>query len=283
MSFPIVDLKAAAALGAALRRAGYTEDSILDMLGDDAYGSELSDLPVDERRLRPTRAGTAIRLLFLELPVTRQEAVAALGERGVEALGKLGLAEPGEAVRVHSRILPVGELYVMSDDRPPEDGNDPPDFVAAYTTTSRLCDCLTPRVRGGRALDVGTGSGIQALLAARHMGHVVATDVNPRALAFTEVNAALNGFKNIEVREGTLFEAVAGEHFDLITCTPPYVISPENRWAYRDSGLPGDEITRRVMRSAAAHLTEGGYVTMLGSWGGADEETADDRPVEWAG
>src|SRR3954463_16569931 len=105
MSFPIVDLKAATALGAALRRAGYTEDSILDMLGDDAYGSELSDLPVDERRLQPTRAGTAIRLLFLELPVKREEAVRTFGERGVEAFGKLGLAEPGEDLRVHSRIL----------------------------------------------------------------------------------------------------------------------------------------------------------------------------------
>src|SRR3954462_13302711 len=124
MSYPVVDLKAAAALGAALRRAGYTEDSILDMLGDDAYGSELSDLPVDERRLKPTRAGIAIRLLFLELPVKREEAVGAFGERGVDALVKLGLAEPGEVVRVHSRILPVGEILVMSDDRPPEDGND---------------------------------------------------------------------------------------------------------------------------------------------------------------
>src|SRR5207244_12445744 len=64
---------------------------------------------------------------------------------------------------------------------------------------------------------------------------------------------------NIEVRLGSLFEAVAGERFDLITCNPPYVISPENRWAYRDSGLQGDEISRRVMLAAADHLAEGGF------------------------
>jgi methylase of polypeptide subunit release factors len=280
--YPIADTKAASALGSALRRIGYSEDSVLDMLGEDAYGSDRDDLPVDERRLRRNRIGTVVRLLFLELPVPRVDLVAALGERAVEALAKIGLAELGEEVRVEARILPVGELYVLSDDRPPDDGEDPPDFVAAYTSTSRLCDCLTPRVRGVRALDVGTGSGVQALLAARHAAHVIATDVNPRALAFTEVNAALNGFTNIEVRQGSLFEAVAGERFDLITCNAPYVISPENRWAYRDSGLPGDEITRRVVHSAADHLTDDGYATLLGSWVGDDEEAADDRPLEWA-
>lgn len=282
MTYPVADKKAASALGASLRRLGYDEEAVLDMLGEDAYGNDHEDLPVDERRLARSRMGTVVRLLFLELPVSRKDAVAALGERAVEALAKIGAAEIDDEVRVRARILPVGELYVLSDDRPPEDGVDPPDFVAAYTSTSRLCDCLTPRVKGVRALDVGTGSGVQALLAARHASHVVATDINPRALAFTEINAALNGFTNIEVRHGSLFEAVAGERFDLITCNAPYVVSPENRWAYRDSGLPGDEITRRVVRAAADHLADGGYATLLGSWVGEDEESADDRPVEWA-
>src|SRR5438270_327403 len=79
-----------------------------------------------------------------------------------------------------------------------------------------------------RALDVGTGSGVQALLAARHAREVVATDVNPRALAYAELNAALNGFTNLECRAGSMFEPVAGETFDLITCNAPFVVSPEN-------------------------------------------------------
>src|SRR5262249_10112062 len=223
-----------------------------------------------------------VRLLFLQLPVMKESAVAALGERGVEALAAIGIAEVGDEVRVRARILPVGELLVASDDYPRDKRDDPPDYVAAYTATSRLCDCLTPRIRGGRALDVGTGSGVQALLAAPHAAQVIATDVNPRALAFTELNAALNGFTNVEARRGSLFEAVAGERFDLITCNAPYVVSPENRWAYRDSGLAGDEITRRVVRAAADHLADGGFATLLGSWIGASEEAADDRPIAWA-
>lgn len=282
MTFPRADTKAASALGVALRRVRYSESAVLELLGEEAYSHERDELPRDERRLPPTRFGAVVRALFLQLPVERTDLVAALGERAVGALEAIGFAERADVYRPRARILPVGDLYVASDDYPAHDDEDPPDYVAAYTLTSRVCDCLTPRVRGARVLDVGTGSGVQALLAARHASHVVATDINPRALAFTQLNAAMNGFSNIEVRLGSLFEAVGGERFDLITCNPPYVVSPENRWAYRDGGLQGDELSRRVMLSAADHLAEGGFVTMLASWVAASEETADDRPVAWA-
>src|SRR5437868_6438572 len=214
------------------------------MLGGDAYSHDRDELPRDERRLAPTRLGTVVRGIFLQLPVPRAELAAALGERAVDALESIGFAERADVYRPRARILPVGELYVASDDYPQHGGDeDPPDYVAAYTLTSRVCDCLTPQVRGGRALDVGTGSGVQALLASRHVSHVVATDINPRALAFTRVNAALNAITNLEVRLGSFFESVAGERFELITCNPPYVVSPESRWAYRDGGLEGDEIS----------------------------------------
>ena len=49
----------------------------------------------------------------------------------------------------------------------------------------------------------------------------------------------------MECRRGSLFEPVAGETFDLITCNAPYVVSPEQRWAYRDSGFQADEISER--------------------------------------
>jgi SAM-dependent methyltransferase len=278
---PIPDTRAAAALGVALRKARYSEDTVLDLLGDEAYSHDQDDLPVDERRLPDTPVATLVRALFLQVPVSTADAVEALGRRGVDALAATGLAEVGDELLVQKRVIPVGELLVASDDNP-DGGDDPPDFVAAYTSTSRLCDCLTPRSKVRSVLDVGTGSGVQALLAARHAKHVVATDVNPRALAYTELNAALNGFTNIEVRLGSFFDAAAGERYDLITCNAPYVVSPENRWAYRDSGLRGDEVSERVIRAAAAHLAEGGFATLLVSWVGLDEDRADDRPLAWA-
>jgi methylase of polypeptide subunit release factors len=128
---------------------------------------------------------------------------------------------------------------------------------------------------------VGTGSGIHALLAAGHAEYVVATDVNPRALAFTTLNAALNRLTNVECRSGSLFEPVAGETFDLITCNAPYVVSPERRWAYRDSGFRADEVSERAVGDAAAHLADGGYATLLVSWLADDEDAPDERAFAW--
>jgi Methyltransferase small domain len=124
-------------------------------------------------------------------------------------------------------------------------------------------------------LDLGTGCGIQALLAAKHSGGVIATDVNERALAFARFNAALNGIDIIDFRRGHLFEPVEDERFDLLVANPPYVISPDSAFAYRDSGHPRDTLCRTVVRSVPAVLAEGAFAHILVSWvhapGGGDE------------
>jgi methylase of polypeptide subunit release factors len=278
---PIPDAAAATALGAALRNVGYSENAVYRLLGDDAYSADRDDAPVEDRRLPQTRLATAVRAFFLQLRVSTGDAVEALGERGVEALAATGLAEVAEEVVPRARILPIDELLLASDGFS-RDGEDPPDYVATYTPTARVLDSLTPRPRVERALDVGTGSGVHALLAAQHAGRVVATDVNARAVAYTELNAALNGLKNVESRQGSLFEPVAGETFDLITFNAPYVVSPERRWAYRDGGFQADEISERVVREAAEHLADGGFAALLVSWLASDENAPDERVLAWA-
>jgi methylase of polypeptide subunit release factors len=277
---PTPDAAAARTLGRALRNAGYSEDAIYDLLGDDAYSVDRTDAAVEARRLPKTPLATVIRAVFLQLGVERADAVRALGPRGVEALAATGLAEVGDQVTPRSRILPVGKVLLASDGFS-LDADDPADYVATYTPTAQVLDSLTPRAPIERALDVGTGSGIHALLAADHARQVVATDVNERALAYTSLNAALNGLDNIDVRRGSLFEPVAGESFDLITCNAPYVVSPERRWAYRDSGFEADELSQQVVREAAAHLSEGGFASVQVSWLAPDEDHADNRIVEW--
>src|SRR5438874_8027568 len=278
--FPVPDQAAATDLGAALRSVGYSEDALNRLLGEDAYSGDQDDAPVDERRLPDTPVATVVRAFFLQLPVSRSDAVRALGERGVQALTATGLAAVGEDVDPRVRILPIGNVLLASDGYS-RDGDDPPDYVATYTPTARVLDSLTPRPKVERALDVGTGSGVHALLAARHARHVTATDVNPRALAYTQLNAALNGLANIECRQGSLFEPVEGETFDLITCNAPYVVSPERRWVYRDSEFSEDEVSERVILAAAEHLTEGGYAAMLVSWLAFDENNPDERVLAW--
>jgi methylase of polypeptide subunit release factors len=274
-------MRKAKTVGSALRRVGYTEEGISELLGDDAYDGDLEDVPALERRLTDTKLSTVVRAFFLQLPVPADAAVRALGRTAVEALAATGLAEVGRQLIPRARIIPVDELLVAADGYS-RAGDDPPEYVAAYSSTSHFLHALTPRRRVTTALDVGTGSGVHALLAASHAGRVVATDVNPRALRFTELNATLNGLTNIETRQGSLFEPVAGERFELITCNAPYVVSPERRWVYRDGGFGADELSERLVRDAARHLAPGGFVAMNVSWIAADADRPDERVATWA-
>jgi methylase of polypeptide subunit release factors len=280
---PVPDRDAATRLGAALRRIDYSERAIDELLGEDALSTDAADVPIHERRLRgdDSPLATAARLFLLQLPVELAVAAESLAQDGVDALLTLGLASVNGATLVpRSRVVP-SEGLLMAFDGFARGIDDPPQFVAPYTPTASWLASLTPRRHVARALDVGTGNGIHALLAAQHSDHVIATDVNQRALAFTAINAALNQLDNVETRAGSLFEPVAGETFDLITCNAPYVVSPESRWEYRDGGLPADELSERVVRQAAASLAEDGYASMLVSWVAFDEDDPDARLDEW--
>ncbi len=278
---PVVDRAAAAIARKALDAVGYGERGVVELLGDDGPGADATDVPVFERRLPDSPLANVVRLLLLQLPVPEADAARALGREGADAVVALGLAvRSGDAFEPRGRIMPV-EGLLLACDAFPSGSADPPGYVAAFTPTASWCAALTARRPVEQALDVGTGNGAQALLAARHARHVVATDVNPRALAFTSLNAALNGFDNVETRLGNLFAPVAGESFDLITCNAPYVISPETKWQYRDGGLPADEFSARVVEGAAAALADDGYATLLVSWLAESEDDPDGRVYEW--
>lgn len=72
-------------------------------------------------------------------------------------------------------------------------------------------------------LDLGTGSGVVAIVVAPRVSGVVATDVNAGAVRCARINAILNRVEDrVQVREGDLFAPVAGEQFDLVLFNPPY-------------------------------------------------------------
>ena len=75
----------------------------------------------------------------------------------------------------------------------------------------------------GRALDMGTGTGVGAVFLARRGWQVVAVDLNPEAVRCARINALLNRLEDrIDVRQGDLFGPVEGERFDLILFNPPF-------------------------------------------------------------
>jgi SAM-dependent methyltransferase len=74
-----------------------------------------------------------------------------------------------------------------------------------------------------RALDLGTGSGIGAIFAARRGYDVVGVDLNPEAVRCARINVLLNNLEGrVEIRAGDLFAPVAGDQFDLVLFNPPF-------------------------------------------------------------
>ncbi|MDJ0338046.1 methyltransferase [Cryobacterium sp. PH31-O1] len=244
-------------------------------------------------RIEP--AATLARLFLLGDPVPRGDldaALPALGEAGALALGLV--AADDDTVRPLVDLRPysfidahgAGSWWIVSDLGELALGHPLGEtHVLGIGGASRtLSGLMIPR-EVGRALDIGTGCGIQAMHASRHAGHVVATDISERALELAALNAELNEIDNIEFRLGSLFEPVAGEQFDHIISNPPFVITPRAEgvpsYEYRDGGMVGDALVEAVVRGATAHLTPGGVLQLLGNWEYHGETDAFERLERW--
>jgi methylase of polypeptide subunit release factors len=280
-----IDKAAMRRLKEALAAAGYTGETVQAALRPDHQAlPQPGEMVVFEHRVAGHSAReTLIRFFLIGSTVEPRDLDAALPGITGEDLERQGLAEtvPG-GVRCTIRIVPHGDVVVASDRIYYRDaaGHDS-DVVMGVSNPAILLANLTIRKRVKTALDLGTGGGIQALLLANHCERVVATDLNPRALELTRINAALNGFENIETRAGSWFEPVAGERFDIIAANPPYVISPETTFLYRDSGMPADSLSRELVRAMPQHLEEGGLGHILISWGVAAGQDPLDPARQW--
>jgi SAM-dependent methyltransferase len=239
-----------------------------------ALGAEIGpahvrkDLPLYLRRLAaPTPLNTLIKLFSLDRVVSETDArgaLAPLSLDGVIAAGLLGRQEGGVSARVG--LSTHGDLLLTHDRTDEATGQMSPDHVLGTNAPAVMLDHLTVRREVRSALDLGCGGGVQSLLVARHAERVTAVDKNPRALPFARFNARMNKVANVEWLEGDLFAPVAGRRFDLVVCNPPYVISPDSRYIFMDSGRPADAICEEVVRSAPRYLQDGGFATILCNW-----------------
>jgi methylase of polypeptide subunit release factors len=94
-------------------------------------------------------------------------------------------------------------------------------------------------------------------------------------------NAHFNRKGNVEFHQGDLFEPVSGQTFDLILCNPPFVISPDLRTRYRDSGLPSDGISSSLVRTAPRFLRPGGFAQILINWAHVKGQDWRERLHSW--
>ncbi|KKO16538.1 methyltransferase [Pseudomonas putida] len=120
----------------------------------------------------------------------------------------------------------------------------------------------TPK-RVEHAVDIGCGTGVGALLIARAVLHaqVSAVDINPLALRYTAINAALAGLSNVSVEPSDLLGGITGL-FDLIVANPPYMLDASERTYRHGGGSLGAQLSLRIVEQACERLGPGGSLLL---------------------
>jgi len=263
--------------------AGYTAVNLTEYLGAAELPSRT--LRNEPRLLHRTREltllSTLLRWFWLGRAQSAEVSSSVVPEALLHLLLQSALLRPdGNLLTPTAMLLPVGKFLVASD-RPASMESGDSELVLWPNPTSRFLAAFAVTRHSRATLDLGTGSGILSLGAAGHSDLVTATDVNPRVPAFVAFNARLNGIENIEMLMGDGFEPVAGRSFDLILSNPPFFISPERNYLFCDNPMELDQLCRKLVREAPAHLNEGGYMQMLCEWAQVSGEPWEERIAEW--
>jgi release factor glutamine methyltransferase len=136
-----------------------------------------------------------------------------------------------------------------------------------------VADSLTQAVKeNDTVLDVGTGCGILAILAARQAKKVIATDINPHAVKCAKLNAEINHVASrIEVRRGSLFQTISKtEKFNVIVFNAPYLPCPQREqrtWVGRAwaGGPTGRQFIDLFIIEAPHYLKRNGKILLVQS------------------
>jgi hypothetical protein len=311
-----------AALRADLTAADFTVDAVEQLIGATAY-AELSREQLAPGRLALHRANAAAGgatplstmtawWLFAmpQAPAALAAAFPSLGLDGLQRLGLLNTAPPSAASEDSAPLRPavdlrphagddIGSVWIASDLGTHQLGGAlSQDFVLGVGQASLTLAQSIIRRSARRALDLGTGCGIQLLHLLPHCEHVTATDISVRALNVTAFNLLLNaetlrlfddaGAARVTLLAGSLLEPVSGVEFDLIVSNPPFVITPrtadetpEEQYTYRDGGMTGDSLVEALVRALPSALAPGGIAQMLGNWEVPADAAWDERPRSW--
>lgn len=198
--------------------------------------------------------------LFLqaaEIPAARVRDLLPTG--GLDLLANLGLVEvEGETVRAAVLLYPLSGLHIASDFPGRDLGGEDFVFPAISQQTWEYLNIL-PDTPCKSLLEIGTGSGAAALLAARYAESVTATDISPRCLRFAEFNRRLNAVDGVRFVQSDVYDALPpGETFDRVVSHPPYVPWTGKQEVYRHGGPDGEAVLRALLAGLGERLRHGG-------------------------
>jgi Methyltransferase small domain len=270
-----------------LRNYGYEESAIADLLGRWDI-SELNGKEYPNYIWRCERAKTPlaelVSIFLLGRASDRETVCGYLGEALVSAMLKCGILLEHNLIMVsHAVIYPcLGKFFLT--DQWVGSGNQELGKVYELGTDSYVLARVTPRRGVKKALDLCTGSGLHAIFSADGSVDSKAVDINPRALDFTVVNAALNSV-SVQTYLGDLYSVLEdGETFDLITANPPFVPSPDpDVLIHRSAGESGEEVPERLVAGLPSHLAPGGSFSMVLDHPQYQGESYLDRLERWIG
>jgi SAM-dependent methyltransferase len=281
-----------------LRNAGFDEPTILRTLKIKQM-SDLSEVKPDELDLSavPKVLAILIRLFLFTEPVRQREVEEVTDSETLQALKALdilrtGVSEPraGRADAIYYTpifLYPLADLVIASDRHNNPDGSPftpPPDIVfPAISGGTLLFLRLMSTSPAESVLDLGSGTGVAALIMSGSVRRAVASDITSRAAHFARFNRLLNRRFNVEVVQGDLFESVEGQTFDRIVAHPPYVPSLSQETIYRDGGDTGETLVRRIVEGLPKYLRPGGTYYSLSI--GIDTTAAkfEERARGWLG
>jgi SAM-dependent methyltransferase len=222
--------------------------------------------------------------LFLDGEVVREGVVAShLPAGAAGSLAALNLVtETADGWRSTILLYPGFGLWTASDR---SDEPLPPDAVyPAVIENTREFIAALPESPCETLLDLGTGSGIAALLAASgYAGQSWGVDITARAVHFAEFNRRLNCIANVKFLEGDMYAPVEGLSFDRIVAHPPYVPAAKTHLIYRDGGEDGEQLLRASIEGLPRFLRPGGtfYATAMAA--DCEGETVEQRIRKWLG
>jgi len=267
-----------------LDSADFKEDSVLRLLGTQSFpGVSERRQPSPELLERTDDSGTLgtlVRLFVLGKSVSLKSFSDAVEPTETVDWQTVGLIDVKDGA-VHGNVeLGLYADVIAAADWPGKSG-ERVDEVMGLAPSSRALIQMTVRRKVDTAFDLGTGCGVQAILASRHSGQVMAADINPRAVRFAKFNATLNNAENISYSTGSLFEPVTDKQFDLIVCNPPFVIGPKLTLRHTSSGIRSDQFCESIIRSAPEFLADGGFAQIVCNWAHIGDETSEQHLGPW--
>lgn len=183
----------------------------------------------------------------------------------VEKWERIGLLRPavGEGLAVPFRVIPVGDLLLLTDALDERFRN----RVHIGQDSINTLDFLRRQSISGRLLDVGTGTGVLLLSLASRVSEAVGVDINPRAVELARLNAEINGAVRVTIEQCDAF-AVRQRFgtFDCIVWNAPFVFFPPDLRAVNldgDGGDMGIELTLRFVEELPGLLRGAGRAHIM--------------------